>query len=104
MLITSQGATFNGFGGLQYGGDLRWATPQRIKCDCAPPRIRRMCSSACFIARVCYRSSHSRGNNDFSNLEKQRSKLNGKCLRLFGGHNGTMSQACAKTELHLCGS
>lgn len=26
-LITSQGATFNGFGGLQYGGDLRWATP-----------------------------------------------------------------------------
>ena len=26
-LVNSDGGTFNSFGGLQYGGDLRWATP-----------------------------------------------------------------------------
>jgi len=26
-LLTNQGMTFDGIGGLQYGGDLRWATP-----------------------------------------------------------------------------
>jgi hypothetical protein len=26
---------------------------QRIKCDCAPPRILRICSNATTISRVC---------------------------------------------------